>query len=273
MARCSRRPSDNWESIRFSNKNSSSNERALYMSYWEELINIYGVRVEYYTYNYSLTTHDALYGEEPTANFSGPTNVNLMIELPNEAIMLSKFGYDTNADFNAVISINDFQKRFGVNSEPKAGDVIRLIEAGWSTNEVPPTTADVLAHLCANTTPACAATFTYTVSDLEWIRCPQLYEITERVHQDFSMNRNTLLGHYVWVIRGKRFDYSYQPGIKPECKQEPVGEETFVGILTGGSQDASDPKVYDQNIEDESNKIWDYNKGSEARSDDVYGEY
>lgn len=271
MARCNTIPRQNYENFRYLNKNNTGTERNLFTAYWEELVNRFGTRVEYYTYNYSLSTHDAVYGEEPTANFSGPININVMVDFPNEALLLSKFGLSTNADFTAVVTVRDFEEMFGAGSEPKAGDVIRLIEAGWESTENIPNSAEVLDHLCQNSTPAHAGTFTYTVSDLDWIRCPQLFEITEREWQDFATNKNTLLGHYVWIIRGKRFEYSYQPGITPECKQGIVGEETRTGLLSGYTQPQSPDKQYSQNITDESNRNWDYsNKGENTK---VYGDY
>jgi len=272
-------PKQNWEKFRYLNKNLTDHERGLFGQWWEELINRFGTRVEYYTYNYSLSTQDYLYGEEPTAKFSPANNINIMIDIPNEAILLSKFGLQTNSDFTAVITVEDFQDVFGKNAEPKSGDVIRVIEAGWSQDELPPTSNDVHKQLCTMKHPVSPATFFYTVTDKNFIRCPQLYEITERDWQEFSMGTNTLLGHYVWVIRGKRFDYSYQPLIRPECKQGVVSDETRTGILTGGTQnpDLQDPspeKGYSGNVTDDSNEnIWDYDKDGDGDSSDVYGEY
>jgi len=280
MARCGRNPKDNWESIRYLNKSEASNEQAIFASYWEELTNLYGVRVEYYLYNYSLTGHDYLYGEETTASYSGPFNMNVLIDIPDEAILLSKFGLQTESDFTAIIPIVTFQDVFGVGAEPKSQDVVRLIESGWSTDELPPSGGEVLSELCTMTSPISPATLFYTVSDKDWVRCPRLYEITERNWQDNSMGVNTLQGHYVWIIRGKRFDYSYQPGLTPECKEGVVSDETTdVGILSGGTQDPSlqDPqpeKPYSDNTtEDSDENIWDYDVGDETRDDDVYGEY
>jgi len=274
MPRCSRNPSDNWEENRYLNKNETEAERALQSAYWQEFINLYGTRVEWYVYNYSLTGHDYLYGEETTASYSGPYNINILMNINNEALLLSKFGLETNSDFLGLVSVADFQDVFGRGAEPKSVDVIRLIEAGWSEDELPPTSGDVLDQLCTMTNTASPATLFYTVSDKNYVRCPQLYEITERDWQDYSTSQNALLGHYVWAIKGKRFDYSYQPGIEPECKQDQVGEETFMGRLSGGANPESDPKLYDDNVtEDNRENIWDYDDGPQQRPDSVYGSY
>ena len=267
------------DNFRYLNKNLTTNERELYDMYWNELVNKYGTRVEYYTYNYSLTGHDYLYGEHPAAHYSEPHHINIMINLPNEAILLSKFGIESTTDFIGIVTVRDFQNSFGYMSEPKSQDVIRLVEAGWGTDELPAVTGNVIRQLNTMKSQLSAATFVYDVSDKTWMRYPQLYEITERDWQELSMNINTLLGHYVWVLKGKRFDYSYQPGIVPEGRQGIVSDETITGILSGGSQDINiqnpqPEKPYPDNVtNDSNNNIWDYSKGSQTRNTGAYGDY
>ena len=271
MADCVRNPKTNWTTSRYLNKNATENERYLFQQWWDELINRYGTRLEYFTYNYSLSTHDYLYGEEPTASYSAPINVIAMVDIASESMILSKFGLQTDADITIIITVEDFRNAFGTTREPQSQDVIRLTEAGWDTTELPPS-GDVLTLLCNNKDPENDATIFYTVSNKSWVRCPQLYEITERHWQDFTLQTNTLMGHYIWVLKGKRFDYSYQPGIEQECYEGDVGEETRTGILSGGTQDQSPDKDYDQNVEDDSNdNIWDYD--DKGTPDSVYGEY
>jgi len=300
MATCSRNPKNNWGTFRYTNKNATENERNLMQSYWSELIGRFGTKVDYYTYNYSLTAHDYLYGEQPTANFSGPLPIIMMADLASESILLSKFGIQTDSDVTLVVTVEDYRNTFGPNAEPKAQDVIRLTEMGWDSGELPtysPTSNacsainagedPIKVHLCYGKSLEDMATLCYPASTdangnpidqdgntMTWVRCPQLFEITERRHQDFTVNTNMLGGHYIWVLRGKRFDYSYQPGIAPECHMGDVGEETRTGLLSGGSQQQSPDKDYPGNATDESNnQIWDYDNGETARSDEAYGEY
>lgn len=291
---CKENPRQNYESFRYLRKNNTNNERELFSIYWDELVGRYGTKVEYYTYNYdiALSGHDFVYGEHPTASFSEPLTIVALADIQSDAMLLSKFGIDTNADIMLIVTMRDYARIFGENAEPKSGDVIRMVEAGWDVNEVPgygsdvqEASANVLDTLCRFKDPNNAATIVYpptsnlageAISGCEvWVRSPQLFEITERKHQDFQLATNTLLGKYVWVIKGKRFDYSYQPGIEPECKMGVVGEETQTGLLSGGTQDPSDSKLYDGNIEDKSNEIWDYDDlvGDQGRDDSVYGDY
>jgi hypothetical protein len=277
LLRCSTDPKQNQEAFRYLNKNTTEGERNLYHLYWDEMVNLYGTRVEYFTYQYdtSLSGHNPIYGEHTTANFTGPIVFNMLVNIPSESLMLSKFGYDMNADFTGVVTVADWRRIFGtsINAEPKSGDVIRLFETGWRTPDAPDTTANLLSAICSNRTPAQNATLTTTVSDYDWIRCPWIFEITERDHQDFSAANNMLLGHYIWVLKGKRFDFSYQPGIDQECHMGDVGEEKQTGILPGGSQPESPAKDYPGNVDDISNEIWNYDDGYTKRPTKEYGGY
>jgi len=287
---CKTPPKQNFENNRYLNKANNDNERTLFESYWSELIGRWGTNVEYYTYNYSLTTQDYLYGEDPVASFQEPVNVVMFADIASEAVLLSKFGIQTDADVTLLVTMADYARVFGEGVEPKSGDVIRLTELGWDVNEVPGYGSEVSELSDAVFNDVCfykgknPATIVYpptanhagepiSGSDV-WVRCPQLFEITDRAHQDMTLNVNMLLGHYIWVLKAKRFDYSYQPGIDPECYMGDVGEETQTGLLSGYTQDPSAPKDYPGNVEDDSNdNIWDYDNGPTARPDEIYGEY
>jgi len=288
MGLCSKIPQENFDQFRYLNKSNKENERTLFESYWNELISRYGTKVEYYTYNYNLTSQDFLYGEDPVASFETPVEVIMYADIASEAIILSKFGIQTDADVTIVVPMKSYARVFGRDREPKSGDVIRLTELGWDVNEVPgygsevePLSTNIFHEICyyKGSSPA---TIVYPITSNRdgeevtgsdrWVRCPQLFEITDRAHQDFTIQTNTLLGHYVWILKAKRFDYSYQPGIDPECYMGDVGEETRTGLLSGYNQDQSADKDYPGNIEEESNEIWDYDSGETARPDTVYGE-
>jgi len=286
---CKTPPQQNFNANRYLNKSNNDNERTVFESYWSELINRWGTNIEYYTYGYNLSTQDYLYGEDPVASFNTPINIVMFADIASEAILLSKFGIQTDADVTLLVTMTDYTRIFGKNNEPKSGDVIRLTELGWDINEIPgygsetsSLSDDILYNVCMFKGKNPATILYPPTANLNgepvsgsdrWIRCPQLFEITDRAHQDMTLNTNTLLGHYVWVIKAKRFDYSYQPGIDPECFMGDVGEETQTGLLSGYEQDQSADKDYPGNVEDESNVIWDYDNNDTARDDKVYGEY
>ena len=95
----------------------------------------------------------------------------------------------------------------------------------------------------------------------EYIRYPQLFEITEVKYQDFSQpGVNFAQGHYVWTIHAKRFDYSFEPGIHSEGPLEKVYDNSFFGTLSTFGNEPTPPKTYEEDVEDSGEEIWDYNK-------------
>lgn len=112
--------------------------------------------------------------------------------------------------------------------EPNAGDIFRLEEYG---------------------------------SDRVFPRKGNVYEITERLDQDIQ-KINPLMGHYIWLIKAKRFDYSFESNITPE----------------GGSDQVDEDSIYDPYLTTDenwstiaSNDIFDY--GDYGGGDAVYGDY
>ena len=62
--------------------------------------------------------------------------------------------------------------------------------------------------------------------------------ITERRDQDVSSGQmNPLGGHYLWRIKAKRLEYSFQPGITGERGNDQVYDDTFAGVLTSNYSD------------------------------------
>ena len=114
------------------------------------------------------------------------------------------------------------------NIEPVAGDIFRLSEYG---------------------------------NDRVYPRTGSLYEITERLDQDVE-KINPLIGHYIWYIKAKRFDYSFEVNVTPEGGSDQVDEENIY-----------DPEgVIDENYLNIASKdIFDY--GDYGGGDSVYGDY
>ena len=59
--------------IRYLNKDVNPHERGNYAKWWEEQINHYGVEVNYYTNNHSLSGQDFIYGEHPISSVLQPS--------------------------------------------------------------------------------------------------------------------------------------------------------------------------------------------------------
>jgi len=268
-------------------KGNTFNDRVAVDSWWRDLINRYGICVQYYPMDFDLEEKHDLYGE--VFEFESLQPIRALIEMPNEAWLFSKFGLQTEADITAVIHMGTWMNTFGfaVSSEPKVGDVIRLDNTGWANSEADmhadPDYAsgkDMCSILNRNSTTLCKAaasaiaiaedltnengksftanlTLTVCPSDGDWRRFPQMFQITERRYQEISMGLNPLGGHYVWLLRGKRFDYSYE-NIGPE---NPADDNTPGGIVND-----------EDTIENVSDDIFDYTDSPNS-NDNVYGGY
>jgi hypothetical protein len=156
-------------------------EQLVFDQAFNDLINNYGIPVNYYINEFSLSAADLFYGEDLAKSFAGPISaIQMYIELSDDAVNLSKFGFDPGDEFTAYVHISTFYEaasalsaaggfdpsQYGQLIEPKAGDVIDL---------------DVLG------------------CDRVGGRGGVMYEITERMDQDMSA-LNPLLGHYIWRL-------------------------------------------------------------------------
>ena len=295
--------------FRFTDKSIQSNERVLFSNYWREQINQYGVKVNYYVNTYNTLSADNFYGEQPTQTFADPRKITLAVTLNENAITLSKFGFESDDEITAYVHISSFYDEFqslssvfdpiGVDHisngkitegvydryfafgpviEPKAGDVFQLTEYG---------------------------------DDRPNKRQAKFFEITEKLDQDISQINN-LQGHYVFLLKAKRLDYSFEPNINfnnesvqlleadlstttsrlsdiatedlltlqatltaeiGEFTNDQVYEDSFAGRLHGGTNPNSMPKRedYDEYIVDEMSKedVFDMS----GNDTDVYGDY
>ena len=225
------------DGLRFLDKDLNLNERTNYKGWWTEQVNHYGVEVDYYTNNYSVTGHDPLYGEQPTQTFADPKKIILALTLQENALVLQKFGLVADDELTAIIPIDSYENVFGVGIEPKSDDVFDLTEFG---------------------------------SDRPASRGGKKFVITERLDQEVSQI-NPLMGHYVWLIKAKRFDYSYEPGIDKEPGLNEVYDDDFAGRLADGTNPKTDDKSYSDNIDDAAKDVFDYSLYGD--NDDVYGDY
>ena len=164
------------ETLRCLNKKVNPNERKNFDNWWKEQISIYGQEVLFYSNGTELPSAYFLYGEEPAAEFSESHKLIVLLNLNNDAILLSKFGIIADSDISGVIHPDHFTKQFGDLSEPKAGDLMSLEEYGSDRLNYPK-------------------------------RGPTIYELTEVIDE---FQGNPLGGHYVWFFKGKRYDYSHE---------------------------------------------------------------
>lgn len=220
--------------FRFLNKTTLGCEQDVFDNYWREIINLYGQKVSYFVNNYSLSGADNFYGEDPTRHYGDPKEIVIGVDLNENAIMLTKFGIQSEDEVTAYISIKGFYNAFGQNTEPKAGDVFVLTEYGEGRPNG---------------------------------RTGKQFEITERFDEDASRT-SQLMGHYVWLIKAKRFEWSYEPGLSAEGVNNQVYDSRYAGL----SGNTMDQKPYAENFDDSSKEIFNYTDNTDS-NDDVYGGY
>lgn len=220
------------ECFRFTNKNNNECERNTYSNYWREQLNLYGQQVSYYVNNTTLTGADMLYGEQPTQQYSSPVQIVMGINLAENAILMSKYGLMSDDEVTAFIHISSFYVKMGSGAEPKSGDVFSLSEYG---------------------------------NDRPGGRGANYYQVTQRLDQDIAQI-NSLAGHYVWLVKAKRFEYSFEPGLSGEQVNQQVFDDTVAAGVSGATKNYT----YDADT-DTRNNVFNYS--AQNNYDSVYGGY
>lgn len=240
---------------RFTDKNVQAGERVLFSNWWREIINQFGVKVSYFVNTFNVLSADLVYGEEPTKTFADPRDIVIAVNLNDNAITLSKYGFLSDDEITAYVHISAFKTAFETLStvyntqyniiEPKAGDVFQLSEFG---------------------------------NDRPSNRQPKYFEITERVDEDISQI-NPLAGHYVFMLKAKRFDYSFEPGIPFNTLEESISgnqqiyESNFAGRLSGGANPETEGKKENYSEYDIDNYSVENVFDMSINDTDVYGSY
>jgi len=190
--------------LRFTDKENNECERQLYSNMFREQIDLYGQKVLYYRNLYNTLSADNVYGEMPLQKFEEPKSFVMAISLTENALVLSKFGFQSDDQVTALVHISSFYAVYPPHLEPKAGDIFKLVEYG---------------------------------SDRPGERDGKMFEVTERVDEDNS-KINPLMGHYVWMLKAKRFDYSYEPNITFEKGSNQVQDSVQYGTLSASFNNA-----------------------------------
>ena len=231
--------------FRFLDRSFTGQERLNVYSYFQEQISLYGQYTTYYTYNYKVSAEDSVYGEQTTTGYLSGIKMLMFVELEESSVFLSKFGLQGDDEVTAFVMISGFYAALSALSastpvdrpEPKSGDVFTLTEYG---------------------------------EDRVGGRAGKSFEITQRLDQEVS-KINALMGHYVWLLKAKRLDYTFRPGLTAERASDQVHDGSFAGRLSGHTNPQTDIKTYTHNADVDSSTIFDYD--SFGDNDDVYGDY
>lgn len=223
-------------------------EKAIIGSNFQELINNYGVEVNYYVNGFNLSAMNILYGEHPTQTYSGPFVIKAYLEL-EETVNLSQFGMESDDQLTAYISIKDFTNLFALSSyvftdngqrvEPKSDDLMEITALGC---------------------------------DRPGNRGAKIFRITEALDQNAAQGLNPVLGHYIWRLTAKRYETSHETNAPQELGNDQVYDNTFAGKLSSVlfPSLSTDEKVYPGDI-DQISKDTVYDMDNTDNS--VYGGY
>tara|TARA_R110000868_G_scaffold345775_1_gene606880 strand:+ start:27 stop:983 length:957 start_codon:yes stop_codon:yes gene_type:complete len=197
---------------RFTDKSIQASERVLFSNWWREQINQFGVKVNFYVNTYNTLSADNFYGEQPTQTFADPRKITLAVTLNENAITLSKFGFESDDEVTAYIHISSFYDEFVTLSADFAtfGENEKMLQNGKITQGI----YDRYFAFGPVIEPKAGDVFELTEygDDRPNNRQSKFFEITEKLDQDISQINN-LQGHYVFLLKAKRLDYSFEPNI------------------------------------------------------------
>lgn len=202
-------------------------ERIIYNNGYGELINNFGVEIEYYINGFNLSAMNIIYGEHTTQEFIGPLIIKSYIELEEGSPVYTLGGFDSPDTIAAYIHIASFYAAFsalpvyyttGQSVEPKAGDKLKITALGC---------------------------------DRPNGRGAKIFEVTEVLDQDVSL-LNPLMGHYIWRLRGVRNEYNSETNEPRENVNDQVYDNLFSGKLSSAlfPMLTGEPKKYPFNADD-----------------------
>ena len=265
--------------FRYVDKDVIGNEEYLYSNYYREQIAQYGTQITYYVNQYNVLSADNFYGEDPTRKYAQGVVLNAYVELSENANTLTKFGFQADDEITIFIHLSAFYDYFintgiqPIQTETNTEQVVSNESSIGLRDEVPSTYEAQFNQV----QPKSGDVFVLTEygKGRPGVRSGKQFEVTEILDEDISKT-NQLGGHYVWILKGKRFEYSFEPGITDEKGDNQVFDDSKSGILSGGSQDPSPDKKYDeqyplQSINDVSaQKVFDMPANNNTS---VYGTY
>lgn len=194
--------------VNVNDKTANAGEIAVISSAVREAIQRYGQPVEYYINQYNTLSANNLYGEDPTKSYYPPVQIIMYIQLTENSATLRRFGFDPDDEVTAFVHISSYAATFNALSgvyqsnnqdiQPKSGDVFQLKQYG-------------------NTRPG--------------NREGKFFEVTTIDDQDIA-EMNYLGAHYMWRLRARRLDYSFEPGLPLIRGNDQVFDNANSGKIT-----------------------------------------
>lgn len=223
-------------------------EQLLFQTQFDELINNFGVEVNYYVNGFNYNEMNMLYGEHPLQVYAGPFTLKAFIEL-EEILNLSQYGYNAEDTLTFYITISNFTlvmsqsaAFYAANNqriEPKADDLVEITALGC---------------------------------DRPGNRGAKIFRLTEALDQSVQDGINPLMGHYVWKMTAKRYETSHETNAPQERGNDQVYDNTFAGKLSSVLFPtlSTPPKIFPDNSDSLSkNTVYDMDNVDNS----IYGTY
>lgn len=288
----------------FLNPGNFQAEQIIYDTSFGDLINNFGIPVDYYVNTFNLSAADTLYGEHPTAVFYGPISIMMYVELNENAINLSKFGFASDDELTGYVHIRSFENLIkGRDFYIKTANNEFIKYEDYITTVQTESQDDILTQLFVQIVTENAITDEFYLiggdyaaenrytnngqsvepksGDLIQIsplgcdrpngRGAKIFEVTERTDQDIA-TINPLLGHYVYRLRAKRYEHSFEPGAPKELQNQQVFENSASGKLLSdiAGETPSESKSYPGDVDtDSKTRVLDMS----INNTDIYGKY
>lgn len=289
----------------FFNPQNFQAEQMIYDASFRDLINNYGIPVDYYINTFNLSAADTLYGEHPTSIFYGPVTLMMYIELTENAINLTKFGFASDDEltgyvhiqtFNDVMDLKKFYIKTAANDFLTLDEYANSLQTESGRNILTEQLNILLADESNKETFKLIGSSNRTLynkyinngqsiepksGDLIQVsplgcdrpngRGAKIFEVTERTDQDIA-SINPLLGHYVYRLRAKRYEHSFEPGAPTEPQNQQVYENSFSGKLSSNipNEAQTEDKSYPDDIDNTSKStVFDMS----VNNTDIYGSY
>ena len=212
----------------------------------QNYINENGTPLLFYPYLYELDKRENITGEHTAAEFGRPIKIYAIIEVQDTPSWVAAAGFDNDDTMTAYIHIKTFKTTISnyILSAPNADFNekdkeeykkvynVNYIEERDHIRSIEPKPGDLLQ-------------FTTFGCDREWDRGNKIFQITNKEDELLSANLNVGGGHYVWKVTAKRFRFAYQTGISSLDEKNIDEEGNSRNPLIGPEGELGNHQIYD----------------------------
>lgn len=206
-------------------------ERGLFNSYFDELINNFGVEIGYYVNTFNPKAMNTIYGEHTLMYWLGPTSIKAYIQMENGSPLYTIAGFDSPDTLTLYLHIDDFNSKF---SGLSVFDGLLRDENG---NPVLAENGEQILVDQENGPYACEPKSQDKIivypfgCDRPNGRGAKIFEVTEALDEDAS-ELNPAMGHYVWRLKAVRSEHNFTTNEPREKFNHQLADNSYFGKLS-----------------------------------------